>query len=148
MSVTEPEFPPTATELDALVERIDELDEIDELVDWQLNRPEFVRRRNEIDRCEDLVGVVPALRDEGSYGVEPAALVVVVVARWATCSNVATKPLGGPNLLRLRDVAELGRATVAAEYSLAGCLLAVVGGSFTPCLLSSVFSSRVLPGSV
>ena len=67
-------------------------------------------------------------------GISSAALtvVVVVVARWATCSNAATKPLAGPNLLRLRDVAELGRATVAAEYSLAGCLLAVVGGSVHP----------------
>ena len=74
-------------------------------------------------------------------GISSAALTVVVVgvvvvgvvvARWATCSNAATKPLAGPNLLRLRDVAELGRATVAAEYSLAGCLLAVVGGSVHP----------------
>ena len=63
-------------------------------------------------------------------GISSAALTVVV--RWATCSNAATKRLTGPNLLRLRDVAELGRATVAAEYSLAGYLLAVVGGPVHP----------------
>ena len=36
--------------------------------------------------------------------------------------NAATKQLAGPNLLRLRGVAGVSRATVAAEYSLAaGC---------------------------
>ena len=41
-------------------------------------------------------------------GISSAAL-TAVVARWATCSNAATKPLAGPNLLRFTRCSRAGQ---------------------------------------
>jgi hypothetical protein len=68
-------------ELDALVKRIDELDEIDELVDWQLSRPEPADEIYELvdDDEIDLADVVFVMRsDDGGVDVHPAILVVDV----------------------------------------------------------------------
>lgn len=121
MSVAEPEFPSPATELDALVERIDELDEIDELVDWQLSRPqpfdpdelaEFIDRAVLVmrsDNCDNLDELDEALLSrtyDGGIDVHPAVLVVdagqhVLISVTSAQSGTTTLALDHDDALRL-----------------------------------------------